>query len=376
MTIDRLEDENRENTANQRSDTLLLISTHSVHTDRFMNGIASYFKNIHLITNKTSINPAPNLGETLIVDFSATALTSTPKAIRAFSKRLNPSVVNIHQAGTTSLHGFIGLRGLGIPSLLTIWGSDVLLTPRRGWPWKLMVQCNLRQATLITCETSEISTAIRRLGGWKLKPELLNFGVAGIPDQPIVEKEQQILSCRLHGALYRIDSIILAFSKIVFKDELKGWSLVIAAHGSETDNLKKLVKELGIEDRVRFIGFLSMTELHEQYKKSSLYISVPRSDGLSISLLEAMAFGCVPVVSDLPSNREVVIDGLNGFVVSENKSLQSAIIAAIDIVKNPEKFKALSLLNKEYVSSRASFETNMSRYAEILLGLARQAVTI
>jgi L-malate glycosyltransferase len=376
MTIDRFEDESRKNRANQRSDTLLLISTHSVHTDRFMNGIAPYFKNIHLITNKTSINPAPNLGETLIVDFSATALTSTPKAIRAFSKRLNPSVVNIHQAGTTSLHGFIGLRGLGIPSLLTIWGSDVLLTPKRGWPWKLMVQYNLRQATLITCETSEISTAIRRLGGRKLQPELLNFGVSDIPDQPVVEKEQQILSCRLHGVLYRIDSIILAFSKIASRDELKGWSLVIAAHGSETDNLKQLVKELGMEDRVRFIGFLSMTELHEQYKKSSLYISVPRSDGLSISLLEAMAFGCIPIVSDLPSNREVVIDGLNGFVVSEKKSLQSAIIAAIDIVNSPEKLKALSLLNKEYVSSRACFETNMSRYAEILSALARQAGAI
>jgi glycosyltransferase involved in cell wall biosynthesis len=65
--------------------------------------------------------------------------------------------------------------------------------------------------------------------------------------------------------------------------------------------------------------------------KADIYVSTSLYDGTSVSLLEAMASGCFPVVSDIPSNREWIRDGENGFLVPVNDEqyLAKKIIDAI-----------------------------------------------
>jgi glycosyltransferase involved in cell wall biosynthesis len=53
------------------------------------------------------------------------------------------------------------------------------------------------------------------------------------------------------------------------------------------------------------------------YSRAKLYVSIPESDGAPISLLEAMRCGAVPVVADLPANREWISDGSNGLLVND-----------------------------------------------------------
>jgi glycosyltransferase involved in cell wall biosynthesis len=88
--------------------------------------------------------------------------------------------------------------------------------------------------------------------------------------------------------------------------------LVIAATGEETENLKKLVTDLKLNDKVTFVGWLSLTENLKWYAKSKFYVSIPDSDATSISLLEAMYYGCYPIVSSLPAKREWISDRVNG----------------------------------------------------------------
>ena len=46
-------------------------------------------------------------------------------------------------------------------------------------------------------------------------------------------------------------------------------------------------------------------------------ISLPQSDSVSVSVLEAMAHGCVPLLSDLPANHELVRSGHNGLILAD-----------------------------------------------------------
>lgn len=355
-------------------ETLLVVSNSSVHNDNFMNGVSPHFKTIHLITDENPKNPPQNIGDILFVDFSGSAVAVTPSRIRDFYKKTKASVVCIQQASTTAFHSFLGLWGLNVPSLLIIWGSDVLLNPKRSFLLKQMVKFNLRQAWQIVCETSTIADTVRKLAGKPLKVELLNFGVDSIPSEIITKKRCEILSCRFHTPLYRIDSILKAFAKIIYDHNLRGWTLTLAAQGIETDKLKVLAKRLKIDPYVKFVGFLSKQELIERYKQSAIFVSVPESDGLSVSLLEAMAFGCIPVLSDLPSNREVVINGLNGYIVADLELLDRVIIQAIAISENSELMKCRTMINFDLIRSRADYKPNMQRYSQILRRLARAQV--
>lgn len=354
--------------------TLLVVSNSSVHNDNFMNGVSSHFKLIHLVSNEEPKAPPPNLGDVLLVDFSGSAIAVTPTQIRGFQKKTRSSVVCIHQAGNTAFYSFLGLWGMDVPSLLIVWGSDVLLNPKRNFLLNRMTKFNLQQSTQIACDTSEIATAIRKLVGGHVKIELLNFGVDPIPSEVITTKGRKIFSCRLHAPLYRIDALLRGFAKLIHENSLQGWSLTLAGQGTETERLKILAKDLGVSPHVEFVGFLSKQELFEQYRQSAIFVSVPESDGLSISLMEAMAFGCIPVLSDLPSNREVVVDGLNGFIVTDLQLLDKAIMRAVAISENNELMRCRAKLNLDLIRLKANYKINMQRYSQILQNLVRSGV--
>ena len=67
----------------------------------------------------------------------------------------------------------------------------------------------------------------------------------------------------------------------------------------------------------QLVGWLNEEENRLHYAESSIYVSIPASDGTSVSLLEAMSANCIPVVSDLPANKEWISDNTNGIIFQE-----------------------------------------------------------
>ena len=141
-----------------------------------------------------------------------------------------------------------------------------------------------------------------------------NFGIEIIEMNFL--KENIIYSNRLHKKLYQLDRVINSFNLFLKNSVDKTWKLVIAATGEESDNLKSMVEHLNIKGNVEFVGWVDKEKNFEYYSKAKLFVSIPESDATSISLLEAMAYGCIPVLSDLPANREWIDDGKNGIVVN------------------------------------------------------------
>ena len=70
--------------------------------------------------------------------------------------------------------------------------------------------------------------------------------------------------------------------------------------------LQTRARELGLQDHVRFVGRLDADTQADLYRRARWFLSLPQSDSVSVSVLEAMAHGCVPILSDLPANRELV----------------------------------------------------------------------
>ena len=106
---------------------------------------------------------------------------------------------------------------------------------------------------------------------------------------------------------------------------------LFAGDGPDRLSLEKEARDLKIESSVQFLGWVLHEEMADLLSKSDIYISTSLDDGTSVSLLEAMASGAFPIVTDIASNREWIVNGKNGFLVSieDEKMLARRIIEAI-----------------------------------------------
>ena len=169
----------------------------------------------------------------------------------------------------------------------------------------------------------------------------------------------------MHKKLYRVDKIIEAFAVFNANSETRDWRLVVAASGTETEELKNKAKSLGLANDVDFVGWIQKEENEQWYSKAKIWVSIPESDATSISLLEAMACGCIPVVSDLPANCEWIQSGVNGIVVED---LQSDFIS-----------KALKLnhkvaieINKQRIEKDGTKEANRTKFLQLYQTIVKE----
>jgi len=133
--------------------------------------------------------------------------------------------------------------------------------------------------------------------------------------------------------------------------------------------LRDLATRLEVGDAVEFTGTATWPAgLAERLGKAAVYVSVPSSEGTSVTLLEAMAAGAYPVVSDLPSNREWVGDE-GGAVVPVRlvAPLAQALVAAL---LDPNRRAAAATHNWKVIEERGLWDVNMGRMEKAYQDLA------
>jgi len=305
-----------------------------------------------LITDTEHTLSDPKIAQLYFVNSSLKKVDNYFRAIRTYQTILEeekPDIIHIQQISTYS---FLLLRALKRTKLhilvvLTTWGSDILVLPKRGWIFKKMVQYVLNHCDAYTTDAHFVAEKMQELARKPLHTCIANFGI-NIVDIP-QKKEKIIYSNRLHEPLYRIDKIISAFH--FFVSQHPDWKLVIGATGSETESLKEMVRHLHLDEWITFIGWVDPVRNSTMYAKSTIWISLPKSDATSISLLEAMSFGCLPIVIDLPANREWIKDGENGIIVQDIESnfFEDALALSIENVAH---------INKEIIAQKGTKEVN------------------
>jgi glycosyltransferase involved in cell wall biosynthesis len=286
------------------------------------------------------------------------------QTIRQLIHAYQPDIIHCHMANTAALAVNLANRGFKIPTVLTTWGSDILVAPQQNLLLRKMVDYNLSKAQILTSDSRYMSDVMQDLILKKpLDIRIVNFGIGVTPD-PSITKENLIYSNRLHEPLYRVDAILRAFKH--FTEAIpEVWTLVVAGTGSQTQSLKELANSLKLEACVQFVGWLSPTENEAYYNRAKIYVSLPESDATSISLLEGMACGCIPVVSNLPANREWVEEGTNGVIVKDVtlSFLQDALALNSAQV---QKF------NQDLIERKGSVQANQAIFLKIYQELLRR----
>lgn len=152
--------------------------------------------------------------------------------------------------------------------------------------------------------------------------------------------------------------------------DLPEYQVTFAAAGPELEKARALAGEIlpaAQRKRVKFLGGASRDMLAELLSKAHIYVSVSRSDGTSLSLMEAMACGAFPVLSDIPANREwVEPPEKNGLLVScdDEAGLAEALTKAM---KDEALRTATGMKNRQLILERADLRTNMKRIIQELV---------
>jgi len=369
------------NLPTQAIDCLILAGSDSIHTWRYLKGIAPFVGEILLIGGgKIPAKYQPhNLRGQLQADFSFTRSLFLSKQINnwlnLFQLNLNQSssILHIHQANSIAWHLFLAMRQLPIPKLLTCYGSDVLLNRHIKWQYFLLKQY-IKNADYITVPSYEIARIVSSIFSKPHALSILNFGIQ-TPKRATLVKQKYILSTRLHKPLYRIDAILRAWQKI--ETICSDWSLIIAGEGSQTHDLKNLAKQLQLK-HIRFTGWVDEKNLEKLYMDSAIAVSVPQSDAVSLSLFESMAYGCIPLVSNIPANLEVIIDGINGVVHMDDdlENLSDSLRRAIYLMENKRWIDKMIELNWHIVQTKGVHHEAMASFAAIYRQISKPATLL
>jgi len=114
----------------------------------------------------------------------------------------------------------------------------------------------------------------------------------------------------------------------------------VAGIGDLVPHLKALSRELGIESRVIFHGRMTPEELVSAYAGADLFVFSSKSETQGLVVLEAMAAGTPVVAVDAPGVRDMVTDGVDGYLTDEDEDLFSRRI--LSLVESPEQRAAFS----------------------------------
>ena len=159
---------------------------------------------------------------------------------------------------------------------------------------------------------------------------------------------------------YKHDLILKAFS--IVKQKSIPFKLTIIGDGTELKKLKWLAKELKIDNEVNFVGRINNNDIPKFLQQADFYISTPTTEGVSASLFEAMASGCLPIVSDLPGNRSWIQQKENGILVTiENEFNLADEIQWV--FKNTDFTKKAIVENRKFVEENANYKINMKKIA-------------
>jgi glycosyltransferase involved in cell wall biosynthesis len=196
-------------------------------------------------------------------------------------------------------------------------------------------------------------------------PELDSLDASYLYDELPLTKDTNVLTCvaRLHKQKDH-DTLLNAFAKLL--DEHWQTKLLLCGDGPRKKELQRLADQLGIAEKVLFLGRRS--DINEILKITDVFVLPSRFEGMSNALLEAMAMARPCVVSDIPENTELITDEKNGlaFTVEDSSDYRRQLQYMLE---NPDKRKRLGEQAKETVKKQYSVQAERNRFDDFLAKL-------
>ncbi len=182
------------------------------------------------------------------------------------------------------------------------------------WTTELLIPSLYKKPPFISISQSSRDDLIRR----GVEPDRIRVSHCGI-DKPALKvdtalpRKMRVTYVGRLEAYKNVDIMLRACAKLVEKfSELE---VVVIGRGASRESLEALSRELGIEGRTRFTGFVSDEERNQLLAETRVCVCPSQKEGWGLTIIESNALGTPVVATDTDGLRDSVRDGETGFLV-------------------------------------------------------------
>lgn len=282
------------------------------------------------------------------------------RKVRKTIKKIKPDIVHAHYA--TSYGMLAALSGVR-PYILSVWGSDVY-----EFPSNLIKTAMLKYS--LKCAAGLFSTSCAMLNQTKkftskdifITPFGVNVDVF-TPKDIDENDDKKIIGCvKKLEPIYGINYLLEAFARL--SGEFDDVELHIAGKGGQEEELKNLADELGISEKVKWLGFVSPESEVVKTFQTFYAAAVPSvAESFGVSAIEAQSCGVPVVASNVGGLPETVIDGKTGFL-AESQNSEDLYEKLKEIVKDRDLRNKMGHAGREFVCLEYDLDENFARIEE------------
>jgi len=307
-------------------------------------------RNFFLLSNKKVEQKGKNLHYILGI----------PKLVALF-KEIEPDIINAHFSYSMGGVALFAKKLARIDCVFSVvcHGSDILAPSFEPIISKLN-----RYILINSSKIFAVSNQIKdKIALFNLKNKAIFVGQYGLELEKydtyfINDRNIDIISNRSYESNSQIDTLL------TYIDSINNYKLnivFILPNISEME-FQRLKEKY---HRISFHKHMEHSDMIELVRQSKVYVSNTKSDGTSLSLLEAMELGCIPLVSDIISNRSWILDTINGYLFYD----QQSFLESVDkIFANYDELKInISAINKKLIENKAIYNQEMKKIENFLL---------
>jgi glycosyltransferase involved in cell wall biosynthesis len=357
--------------------------TYTTHDRRFLAEMAAAEHEtwyLRLETSKVQYEslPAPD-GVRSLAPLAGNDPAPSPEQWIRLAPRLEKAIAmvapDVIHAGPIQSCAFLTALAGFHPLLAMSWGSDILVDAARDEFWDWMTRYTLSRTDMLISDCAEVSDTARRLGGlsagqirqfpWGVDLERFRAGqdALGFHQSDGWGDSVVVLSTRSwepdYGTMHLLEGFRLAL------EEAPALRLVLLGAGSQQAEAMEFISRHQLGQRIRIGGLVPTAQLPDFFRSADIYASCARSDGSSISLLEAMATGLPVIVTDRASNREWIADESQGLLAPFGDAAAIAACLVRLARLSPEQRRRMGERNRAVAEQRADWKQN----ARVLMGI-------
>ena len=272
-------------------------------------------------------------------------------------------------------HGFIAsaaAQACGAPLVITSHGAEFALARRKAWVRPLLRRA-LMKADLLMANSSDTATQIRKSSG--RNSMVIPFGSTVKASNQKYEPNP-VPRILFTGRLIQrkgVEYLLRAVPRILLNGPVQ---VVITGSGDQRERLEALSRELGLQNTVQFLGFVSNERLEHEYARCDVWVNPSIIDdhgdteGLGVGAIEAYSHGKPVVSSNVGGIPDAVLHNMTGYLVPEKNPGQLAG-AILDLIQNPEKGRRFGRAGLEFAKRKFNWDKITDQLEDTYYALLR-----